>query len=191
MIKVSGMREVRPFEAIAAMSLNRVIGNGNKIPWRIPEDFQWFKRKTLGHPVVMGRKTFECIGRPLPNRRHLVLTRRPQRLIEEHPCVFGRFKEWRGREEKGSACNNCDLLLFRSIDILIDFSIQFSRPVFVCGGEEVYRQLLPLCSNLYLTRVKREAEGDSFFPCFEDLFDLKEVLRECDAFRIEHWRHKV
>ena len=181
------MKTERPFQAIAAMSVNRVIGNGNKIPWRIPEDFQWFKSQTLGHAVVMGRKTFECIGRPLPNRRHLVLTRQPQRLIEKHSDVFGRFREWRG----GEKFPDCDLLLLSSIDILIDFSLQSDRCVFVCGGEEVYRQLLPSCSNLYLTRVKREAEGDSFFPFFERQFDLKEVLRECDAFQIEHWQYKV
>ena len=188
---MSGTQRERLFQAIAAMSLNRVIGNGNKIPWHIPEDFQWFKSKTLGHAVVMGRKTFECIGKPLPNRRHLVLTRRPQRLIDRHPSVFGRFKEWIGREEKGNACEDCDPLLLSSIDILIDFSIQLGLLVFVCGGEEVYRQLLPSCSDLYLTRVKREVEGDSFFPLFEDQFEMKEVMQDCEAFRIEHWRRKV
>ena len=187
---MNGTQRERPFQAIAAMSLNRVIGNGKEIPWHISEDFQWFKSKTLGHAVVMGRKTFECIGRPLLNRRHLVLTRRPQRLIDRHPGVFGRFKEWIGREEKGNACKDCDLLLLSSIDILIDFSIQLGRPVFVCGGEEVYRQLLPSCSDLYLTRVKREVEGDSFFPLFEDLFEMKEVMQDREAFRIEHWRRK-
>ena len=188
---MSGTQRERPFQAIAAMSLNRVIGNGNKIPWYIPEDFQWFKSKTLGHAVVMGRKTFECIGRPLPNRRHLVLTRRPQRLIDRHPRVFGRFKEWIGREEKGNACENGDLLLFNSIDVLIHFSSQYNRRVFVCGGAEVYRQLLSACSNLYLTIVQRNVEGDSFFPPFEDQFEMKEVMQDREAFRIEHWRRKV
>ena len=66
---------VQPFQAIAAMALNRVIGAGNQIPWRLPEDFKWFKQMTTGHVIVMGRKTFESIGRPLPNRETIVLTR--------------------------------------------------------------------------------------------------------------------
>src|SRR5881409_3303273 len=66
---------VRPFKAIAAMSLNRVIGRGNQIPWHLPEDFKWFKKMTTGHVIVMGRKTFESIGKPLPNRTTIVLSR--------------------------------------------------------------------------------------------------------------------
>src|ERR1043166_1648570 len=69
---------VKPFKAIAAMSLNRVIGSGNKIPWHLPEDFKWFKQMTTGQVVVMGRRTFESIGKPLPNRTTIVLTRSPQ-----------------------------------------------------------------------------------------------------------------
>ena len=175
----------RPFQAIAAMSLNRVIGKANKIPWRIPEDFKWFKSKTLGHIVVMGRKTFEGMGHPLPNRHYLVLTRHPQNTIDN--SVFGKFREWHG----GEKFQEDNLLLLSSIDILLDFCLQAGRCVFVCGGEEIYRQLLPLCSDLYLTRVKREAEGDSFFPPFEDQFDSIKVVREREAFRIEHWRRKV
>src|SRR5258706_6675103 len=66
---------MKPLQAIAAMSLNRVIGAGNKIPWHLPEDFKWFKRITTGHVIVMGRKTFESIGRPLPDRTTIVLSR--------------------------------------------------------------------------------------------------------------------
>src|SRR2546426_12461960 len=68
---------VKHFKAIAAMSLNRVIGAGNKIPWHLPEDFKWFKKMTTGQVIVMGRKTFESIGQPLPNRKTIVLTRSP------------------------------------------------------------------------------------------------------------------
>ena len=66
-----------PFKAIAAMSLNRVIGNANAIPWHLPEDFKWFKETTMGHVLAMGRKTFESIGRPLPGRETVILTRNP------------------------------------------------------------------------------------------------------------------
>src|SRR5438874_8105014 len=68
---------VKPFKAVAAMSLNRVIGAGNKIPWHLPEDFKWFKQLTSGHLIVMGRKTFESIGKPLPNRTTIVVSRSP------------------------------------------------------------------------------------------------------------------
>src|SRR4029079_17545253 len=97
-----GMREsraVKHFKAIAAMSLNRVIGAGNQIPWHLPEDFKWFKRTTLGSIVVMGRKTFESLGKPLPNRKNLILTRHPRQLIRNHPEVFGQYREWRGGKD--------------------------------------------------------------------------------------------
>src|SRR6266571_8757950 len=87
---------MKHFKAIAAMSLNRVIGSGNKIPWYLPEDFKWFKQATMGHVVVMGRKTFESLGKPLPGRKNLILTRHPRRLIRNHPEIFGQYKEWRG-----------------------------------------------------------------------------------------------
>jgi len=127
------------------MSLNRVIGAGNKIPWHLPEDFKWFKQKTTGHVIVMGRKTFESIGRPLPNRETIVLARS-----------------------------------------------QFSHPgvnVFICGGAQVYAQALPLCSDLFLTLVKREVEGDAFFPPFEDRFRLIEEINDCPQFKILHYRN--
>ena len=73
---------MKHFKAIAAMSLNRVIGAGGKIPWHLPEDFKWFKKMTMGNVVVMGRKTFESLGQPLPNRKNMILTRHPQRLIK-------------------------------------------------------------------------------------------------------------
>src|SRR5687767_15381345 len=87
---------MKHLKAIAAMSENRVIGNGNKIPWHLPDDFKWFKKMTTGNVMVMGRKTFESIGKPLPNRKSLILTRHPRHLINAHPDVFGEYKEWRG-----------------------------------------------------------------------------------------------
>ena len=87
---------MKHFKAIAAMSLNRVIGAGGKIPWHLPEDFKWFKKMTMGNVIVMGRKTFESLGQPLPNRKNLILTRHPQRLIKSHPEIFGQYHEWRG-----------------------------------------------------------------------------------------------
>jgi dihydrofolate reductase len=150
------------FQAIAAMSLNRVIGAGNKIPWHLPEDFKWFKQMTTGHIIVMGRKTFESIGKPLPNRTTMVLSR----SAFSHPGV-------------------------RTIHDLRELpALAGDHEVFICGGAQVYAQALPRCSDLYLTLVKREAEGDTFFPPFEDRFELAEELRDTAEFKILHYRNR-
>ena len=189
---------VKHFKAIAAMSENRVIGDGNKIPWHLPEDFKWFKKMTTGNVVVMGRKTFESLGKPLPNRPNLILTRHPQRLIRAHPEVFGEYKEWRGGKYlhrayqlrltkiNGGAKN--DIYIFNSLN-RIDPQ-EFATDVFICGGAQIYEQMLPRCSDLFLTRVKRTVEGDAFFPPFESTFTRVAVLNDTPEFTIEHWRHR-
>ena len=122
--------------AIAAVSENRVIGAGNRIPWHLPEDFRFFKATTMGHVLVMGRKTFESIGRPLPGRETIVLSRSGF----AHPGV-------------------------QTIPSLLDLpAFSGERRVFICGGAEIYRQTLPLCSELYLTHVRRTVDGDAVFP---------------------------
>ena len=152
-------------KAIAAMALNRVIGAGNKLPWHLPEDFKWFKQMTTGQVVVMGRKTFESIGRSLPNRTTLVLTRSAapiagvqtlaalDQLTAEHPACAG-------------------------------------REVFICGGAQVYAQALPLCSDLYLSLVNRVVQGDAFFPPFEDQFELESELLARPEFKVLHYRRR-
>jgi dihydrofolate reductase len=153
---------VKAFKAIAAMSLNRVIGRGNEIPWHLPEDFKWFKKMTTGNVVVMGRKTFESIGKPLPNRETIILSasgfsypgvRTATSLEEIHP----------GQEE---------------------------REVFICGGAQIYTLALPYCSDLYLTVVQREVEGDAFFPPFENQFELSRIELETAEFKILHYLRK-
>lgn len=148
--------------AIAAMSLNRVIGAGNQIPWHLPEDFKWFKQMTTGHVVVMGRKTFESIGKPLPNRETIVLSRR----AFSHPRVK----------------------TIRSLDELAP--LVAGRRVFIAGGAQIYAQTLPLCSELYLTLVKREVAGDAVFPPFEDRFELAETLQDNPQFKVLRYRRK-
>ena len=146
------------------MSLNRVIGAGNKIPWHLPEDFKWFKQMTLGHILVMGRRTFDSIGRPLPQRTTLVLSRGTPAIagvrmissLAELPPVL---KEMPGRE------------------------------VFVCGGAQVYEQALPLCSDLYLTLVKRQVDGDAFFPPFEAQFELNRQVLDHAEFKVLHYKN--
>src|SRR3954447_6819956 len=123
------------------MSENRVIGQGNRIPWHLPEDFKWFKKMTSGQVVVMGRKTFESIGRPLPNRTTIVLSRSRDSI----PGVE----------------------IISDVKELSSASRLFAdREIFICGGAQVYQQTLSLCSDLYLTLVKKEVHGDTFFPRF-------------------------
>ena len=149
------------FKAIAAMSENRVIGRGKEIPWHIPEDFKWFKKTTMGHVLVMGRRTFESIGKALPGRETMVLTR-------------GEF-------------SHPDVTVIRSLDEVAP-RLE-GRDGFIAGGAQVYEQALPRCSELFLTLGKREVEGDVFFPEFENHFDEVAVLREEAEFRIVHYRN--
>jgi dihydrofolate reductase len=150
------------FKAIAAMSENRVIGRGNKIPWHLPEDFKWFKQLTTGNVVVMGRKTFESIGKPLPNRTTIVVSRSGF----SYPGVE-MVKDW------------------KAIDLAAE-----TREVFICGGAEIYAQTLTVCSDLYLTVVKRTVEGDAFFPPFEKDYELIEQVRDGDDFKILHYKNR-
>jgi dihydrofolate reductase len=192
---------MKHFQAIGAMSLNRVIGAGNKIPWHLPEDFKWFKQKTLGNVVIMGRKTFESLGKPLPNRINIVLTRHPGRLQRDFPESFS--EAWVGRGKMsfpdrphqfelpkiGKATTAVDLRLIK--DFLKLDPASSPLEFFICGGAQIYEQSLPLCSDLFLTVVKREVEeGDAFFPAFEDRFDLVEELRDTPDFKILHYRHR-
>jgi dihydrofolate reductase len=190
---------VKYFKAIAAMSLNRVIGAGNQIPWHLPEDFKWFKQLTSGNVVIMGRKTFESLGKPLPNRINIVLSRRPGRLQRDFPEAFGNAWVGRGKLNIPDRPHQFELPKVggaAAVDLRIikDFMKldPASSPLefFICGGAQVYEQALPLCSDLYLTLVKREVAGDAFFPPFEDKFDLVETLRDEPEFKILHYRRK-
>jgi dihydrofolate reductase len=153
---------MKHFKAVAAMSKNRVIGNAGKIPWYLPEDFKWFKQLTTGHTLVMGRKTFESIGRPLPNRTTVVISRRG--------------------------------LKFDGTETITDLALvepsKYKGDVFIAGGSNVYAQSLPLCSDLYLTLVDRDVEGDSLFPPFESDFDLVEEVASHKDFKILHYKNK-
>ena len=150
------------FKAIAAMSLNRVIGKGLEIPWHIPEDFKWFKETTMGQVLVMGRRTFDSIGRALPGRETMVLTR--GNFI--HP----------------------EVTVIQSLDEVTP--LLEGRTAFVAGGAQIYEQALPFCSDLFLTIVQREVEGDVFFPTFEDNFEEVSVLRAEEEFCIIHYQNR-
>jgi len=159
-------RTVPEIVLIAAVAEeNRVIGHDNDLPWHIPEDLQRFKRLTTGHPLLMGRKTFESIvqqfGGPLPDRRLLVLTSRG--TVPDHPEVEA----------------------FASIDAAMD-AVADADIVFIGGGEAIYRQFLPKADRLELTLVEGTYAGDTYFPEYEHLVgDVFEVTQEepRDGFR--------
>ena len=179
-------------KAIAAMSENRVIGQGNSIPWHLPEDFKWFKKMTTGHIVVMGRKTFESIGKPLPNRTTIILSR----AGFEHPGVktISDLSELtdveRGLQAASAPAGEEALKRPEGLaPVDMETSVEANRQIFICGGAQVYEQALPFCSDLYLTLVKRTVEGDTFFPKFEDRFKFKEEILDCPDFKIVHYKN--
>ncbi|WP_111805225.1 type 3 dihydrofolate reductase [Aeromonas allosaccharophila] len=129
---------------IAAMAHDRVIGKDNQMPWHLPADLAHFKRVTLGKPVLMGRKTFESIGRPLPGRRNLVISRNPGYQAE-------------GIEVVGSVEAALALLASSAVEELM-----------VIGGGHLYAEMLPSADRLYLTQIDLAVEGDTRFPAFDD-----------------------
>lgn len=128
---------------IVAMAHNRVIGLNNQMPWHLPADLAWFKKNTLNKPVIMGRKTFESIGRPLPNRHNIVISRQI--------------------EPSDNKISNVSWV--KSIDEAISLA-QAQQPdeVFIIGGGNIYQQVLPLIDRLYLTHIDAELQGDTYFP---------------------------
>lgn len=126
---------------VAAMTKNRVIGKDNQMPWHLPADLKHFKQVTLGKPVVMGRKTFESIGRLLPGRRNVVISRSTP--------ADAKGAEWVTSLEQA----------FRLV--------QQHDEVMVIGGAEIYRQCLPLAQRLYLTEIDLSTEGDAYFPDYQ------------------------
>ena len=135
--------------AIAAMGLNRAIGVNNKLPWHVPEDFQFFKEKTKGKILILGRRTFESIGsKPLPHRQHIVITRQTEYRVD-----------------------NPDVHVVGSLAEALGFAQMIYRPeqgeIFIAGGSEIYRQSLNSIERLYLSVIQQEFAGDSFFPELE------------------------
>ena len=145
--------------AIAAMSKNRVIGVDGKIPWHISEDLKFFKRTTLGHIIVMGRKTYDSLGKPLPGRENWVVSR--------------------SAEISGTR-------VFRSLEEIPDPTD--GRQLYVIGGAELYAALLSRCSEILLTHVSLDVQGDTWFPEFENTFDAGEVLETGPHYEIRRHR---
>lgn len=146
-----------PVSIVVAVADNGVIGRGNALPWDLPDDLQYFKRTTMGRPIVMGRKTFESIGRPLPGRLNIILTRDPS---------------WTA----------LGVSVASSIEQAIDLAegqafIDGADSVMVIGGAEVYRQALPFASRAFVTRVHGQVDGDAFFD-LDEIASWREVARE-------------
>jgi dihydrofolate reductase len=146
--------------AIVAMSENRAIAHHGKLPWHLPLEYRWFKHKTMGSAMIMGRKTFEAIGKPLPGRASYVLSRQATELPGARS--------------------------FLEIDTLLA-ALPPDKPAWVVGGAEIYRQFFPLCTFVYLSRIKQTTPGDVFLPAFEDTYALDQVIHENDDFRVERW----
>ncbi|HEU4964630.1 MAG TPA: dihydrofolate reductase [Bacilli bacterium] len=123
---------------IVAMDENRLIGQDNRLPWHLPNDLQYFKKVTMGKPVIMGRKTFESIGRPLPGRRNIILTR-----------------------QQGYRVEGCEVI--HSLEELKAYQ-HTSDEVFCIGGAEIFHEILPYADRLYITRIYASFEGDAYFP---------------------------
>lgn len=127
---------------IAAMDRNRLIGNKNQLPWHLPADFAHFKAVTMGKPIVMGRKTFESIGKPLPGRTNIVLSRSPDTCFEGAVCVSS-FED--------------------AVAAVPD-----AQEIMIIGGSTVYEMLLPKVNRMYLSYVDASFEGDAWFPEFDE-----------------------
>lgn len=143
---------------IVAMARNHVIGKDNTMPWHLPEDLRHFKRVTLGKPVVMGRNTYESIGKPLVQRANIIISRNPAYRVEGAAVV-----------------HSLDAALALGADLLRDAGPD--AELMIIGGAQIYAQALPLAQRLYLTEVHAEPEGDASFPQF-DRSKWQEVARE-------------
>ncbi|MFE5430946.1 dihydrofolate reductase [Peribacillus simplex] len=128
---------------IVAMDQNRVIGKNNELPWHLPADLQYFKKVTMGHPIIMGRKTFESIGRVLPGRENVIVTR--------------------NQEFKAEGC-----VVLHDIEQIKTFADSRDEEVFVIGGAEIFKEILPVTDRLYITEIHETFEGDTFFPVIDE-----------------------
>lgn len=136
---------------IVAMARNRTIGVNNTLPWRCPEDLKHFKALTMGHHMIMGRRTFDSIGKPLPGRTTVVVTRNNDLVAEG--CVIAH-----SLKEAITACAG-------------------DEEIFIVGGADLYRQAIPLVDRMYITEIQQDVAGDAYFPEF-DMAAWQEVARE-------------
>jgi len=149
---------------IVAMSDNQVIGKDNSLPWHLPEDLRHFKQKTLGKPIIMGRRTYESIGHALPGRHNIILT-----------------KDVHFRAESCTIVHSVDEALKRAFEDKVE-------EVYVIGGSSVYEAFLPLADELYLTKVQGDIVGDTYFPIINWENWLLQQSIPYDKFAIMHFK---
>ena len=142
---------------IAAVAQNGVIGQNNDLPWHLPDDFAFFKRKTSHHAIILGRKSLEALGKPLPNRTSIVITRNTSFAADKVTVV-----------------HSLEDALFEAKKV--DKQLYQTDELFVIGGAEIYKMALPVATTLYLTEINQTYEGDAHFPAF-DRHDWQEVHR--------------
>lgn len=142
---------------IVALAKNRVIGRNNKLPWYLPNDLKYFKRVTMGKPVIMGRKTYESIGKPLPGRTNILISRQSD-YQPDHVKVVNSLEA--AKELAESVC-----------------LLEGQEEAMIMGGAEIYSLALDLCERMYLTEVHADVSGDAYFPEF-DKSEWQEVARE-------------
>lgn len=148
---------------IVAMARNRTIGINNTLPWRIPEDLRHFKSLTMGHHIIMGRKTYDSIGKPLPGRTTVVVTRNRELKIATWPQPQGNMPP--------TGC-----IVAHSLAEAIE-ACAGDPEIFIAGGAELYTQALPHASELYITELQHDIEGDAYFPEL-DWSKWREIARE-------------
>jgi dihydrofolate reductase len=141
---------------VVAMARNRVIGAQNKLPWNLPEDLTRFREITTGHPIIMGRKTFESIGRPLPNRTNIVISRDPELKIEGCRCV--------GSLDAAIAWASSD-------------EVPGREEIHIIGGGEIFQQAISFADRIYLTLIDQDIPGDAYFPEFNSA-EYRQISRE-------------
>jgi len=163
------MSDIR-LSSIVAMSENRVIGVDNTLPWHIPEDLKHFKRVTMGKPIIMGRKSYESLGKPLPGRANIVVSRSLQSL-DMQPTTHFTAMESVARDDLNQQTEEGPFL-YSSIEEAINAARQVAQDkgldeVFITGGGKIYEQTLADTQRLYLTLVHKDIEGDTYFPAFD------------------------
>ena len=148
-------------KAVVAMASNRIIGKDGDLPWRLSEDLKWFKKMTVGHPVVMGRKTMESLRGPLPKRRNIVISRNATELPEGFELVHSCEEALQGLEGE--------------------------EQISIVGGAQIYKEMLPQCDEVLLSYVFHPYEGDTELPEFEGDFVMKEILYRDEDFELRRY----
>ena len=148
-------------KAVVAMASNRIIGKDGDLPWKLSEDLKWFKKMTVGFPIVMGRKTMESLGRPLPKRRNIVISRNLESIAEGFELV-----------------RSCD----EAVALLAG-----EEQASIIGGAQIYGEMIPLCDEVFLSYVFHPYEGDTVLPEFEDTFEIKEVIYRDEDFELRRY----